>query len=310
MDPFSDVLALLNPKGFLSARLAAGGDWALRFNGYEGVKFNAVLQGRCWLAVEGVEHPVALQAGDCYLLTDGRHYRLASDLALPTEEAAPYFARATGGVAQVGDTADVMLMGGRFAFDEAHAAMLLDALPPVVHVPAASAHAGVIQWVLARLADEVSQPAMGATLMADHLAHILFVQALRAHAASGGAQAVGWLRALSEPRLAKALGLMHGAPAQRWTVDALASAAGMSRSTFAGRFKSAVGVAPLDYLLRWRMRLAARELRGGRKSVSAVALSLGYESESAFSHAFKRVMGAAPMHFKSAAARAPERSTV
>jgi AraC-like DNA-binding protein len=107
---------------------------------------------------------------------------------------------------------------------------------------------------------------------------------------------------------------MHGAPAQRWTVDALASAVGLSRSTFAGRFKSAVGVAPLDYLLRWRMRLAARELRGGRKTASAVALSLslGYESESAFSHAFKRVMGVAPMQFRGAAppaSSAPDAAT-
>ena len=302
MDPFSDVLALLNPQGFISARLSAGGDWALRFNGYEGVKFNAVLRGRCWLAVDGIAEPIALQAGDCYLLTDGRHYRLASDLALDAKEARPYFERAVAGVAQVGDdTGEVMLIGGRFAFDAAHAAMLVDALPPVVHVPAASEHAGVIQWVLSRLAEEVSTPAPGSTLMAEHLAHMLFVQALRAYFAAAGPQPVGWLGALSDPKLATALGLMHEEPARRWTVDALAAAAGMSRSSFAERFKAAVGVAPLDYLLRWRMRLAARALRGGRLTVSAVALSLGYESESAFSHAFKRVMGCAPKHFKGAA---------
>jgi transcriptional regulator GlxA family with amidase domain len=128
----------------------------------------------------------------------------------------------------------------------------------------------------------------------------MFVQALRAHLASGHAPFSGWLGALTDPQIAAALGLMHGAVAQRWSVASLAEAVGMSRSSFAQRFSAKVGTTPHDYLVHLRMRMAAESLRTRGRRVSSVAFELGYQSESAFSKAYKRVMGALPSERSSA----------
>jgi AraC-like DNA-binding protein len=112
----------------------------------------------------------------------------------------------------------------------------------------------------------------------------------------------GWLQALGDPRVGAAIRLLHAEPARRWQLQELAAAAGMSRSNFALRFKQLAGLAPLDYLLRWRMRLGAKALRGGSDPVSAIAWALGYQSESAFSHAFKRINGMSPQAYRRNAA--------
>jgi AraC-like DNA-binding protein len=298
VDPLSDVLTLLNPRSAISARLVAGGAWAMEFPAYDGVKFTAIAAGTCFLAVDRMEQIIPLKAGDCYLLTDGSPYRLGSDLNQPPIDARAVFEIAGGGIARYGDVANFAAIGGKFTFDAVDASVLFNAMPPVIHIDATSDQAAVIRWVLTQLVEEVSNAAAGATLMADHLAHIMLVQALRAYLASAGSHPVGWLGGLADERLAVAMRLIHGNPSEKWTVDGLATAAGMSRSAFAKRFKTLVGSAPLDYLIQWRMRLAARDLLGGAKTVSTISQSLGYESESAFSNAFKRVMGRAPTHYK------------
>ncbi len=112
--------------------------------------------------------------------------------------------------------------------------------------------------------------------------------------------AVGWFFALADERLSAAMGAMHGDPAQRWTLQELAERAGMSRSSFAMKFKETVGETPMEYLTRWRMLLAADRLESSSDPISVIAFSLGYESESAFSTAFKRVMGCSPRQFSRA----------
>jgi AraC-like DNA-binding protein len=125
----------------------------------------------------------------------------------------------------------------------------------------------------------------------------MLVQALRLHLAEGPKGGVGWLFALADKQMAAAINAMHGDPAYRWTLQELAARAGMSRSSFALKFKETVGASPMDYLTRWRMLLAADRLANSSDSISAIALSLGYESESAFSTAFKRVMGCSPRQY-------------
>ncbi len=126
---------------------------------------------------------------------------------------------------------------------------------------------------------------------------MILVQALRLHLAEGAGAGIGWLFALADRQMSAAITAMHADPAHRWTLQELAERAGMSRSTFALRFKETVGDSPLEYLTRWRMLLAGDRLVRSGDAVSAIALSLGYESESAFSTAFKRVMGRSPRHY-------------
>jgi AraC-like DNA-binding protein len=299
MDPLSDVFTLLNVESVLSARLDAGGTWALHFAAYRHVKFGAVLAGSCWLCVDGNELPVRLGAGDCYLLTNGLPYRIGSDLETEAVDGGPVFAQAVNGTVRYGTGEGTSLIGGRFAFDETNARLLLDSLPPVIHIRAGSDPAAVLRSMLHLLANETSTLQFGAPLMADRLAHVLFIQALRAFVATETRLPAGWLGALADPKIGAALRLMHGEVARRWTLPELAEAVGMSRSSFALRFKTLVGLAPLDYLLRWRMQLAGQALRSDDRSVSSIAFELGYTFESAFSTAFKRVMGCAPKQYRS-----------
>ena len=297
MDPLSEILSLLNARGTLSAQLVAGGDWCINSPAYEGVRFGALVRGNCKLRPEGMPE-FELNSGDCYLLTDGRPYTIGSDTALPGVEMRDVLAQIVDGVAYCGSKADVLLLGGRFVFDTANAPLLLDALPPLIRIPAGTDAANVQRWIMDRLALELAQSTVGTWSMVEHLAHLMMVQILRQYLASDSAP-VGWLAALQDSKLSKVLAQIHAAPMKRWSVEELASIAGMSRSAFAARFSKLVGTSPFHYQLRWRMRLATLALQRTSVSVGAIAFAHGYESEAAFSNAFKRIVGQSPRQFRS-----------
>ncbi|MEP9348267.1 AraC family transcriptional regulator [Xanthobacter sp. KR7-225] len=299
MDPLSDVLSLLRPKTAISAGLDAGGEWGIRFSAHQGIKFNTVVQGACWVSVEGeVDAPLRIEAGDCFLLTRGRPFQFASDGAPATIDSATIYDKATDGIATCNGGGDFFLIGGRFSFEGDHAGLLFNALPPIVHVRDASNQAAVLRWSLEQLAMELKQGSPGGALMADYLAQIMLLQVLRLWLASG--KHSGWLGALADHRLTRALSALHAEPERRWTLADLAGLAGMSRTTFAERFRSVVGQTPLDYLAGWRMRLAADRLHRSDESVATIGFSVGYESEAAFSTAFRRVMGRTPTQYRRA----------
>ncbi|MCJ2058300.1 AraC family transcriptional regulator [Methylobacterium sp. J-048] len=296
MDPLSDVLSLLRPRSALSAGLDAGGDWAIRFPAHDGIKFNAVMRGACWVAVEGEAEPVEIAAGDCFLLTRGRPFRLATNPGLSAIDSATIYDRAADNVATCNGGGDFFLVGGRFFFAGDAAGLLFDALPAIVPIRDASNQAAILRWALDQLAVELRQGAPGGALMADHLAQIMLLQVLRLWLASK--RPTGWLGALADPRLARALTALHAAPARRWTLAELAGRAGMSRTTFAERFRAVVGQPPLAYLAGWRMQLAADRLRRSDEGVASIAYSVGYESETAFRTAFSRRMLCTPMQYR------------
>lgn len=144
---------------------------------------------------------------------------------------------------------------------------------------------------------ELHERQPGGFLIAQHLAHMMLVQALRLHLAEASGGGVGWFFALSDKQLGAAIHAIHADPARRWTLVKLAERACMSRSSFALKFKETVGETPMEYVTRWRMLLAADRFINSNDSIAVVALSLGYESESAFSTAFKRVMGCSPRQY-------------
>ncbi|WP_256577652.1 MULTISPECIES: AraC family transcriptional regulator [unclassified Pseudomonas] len=302
MDPLSEALSVLNTHSAVFAGLKAGGDWAIDFPPPDGVKFNAIIEGACWLRVEGVEQPIQLAAGDCFLLPGRRAFSLLGDLSCPAVPSDSVYCNAVNGVARCGTADAFFLIGGRFDFGE-ETSLLFAGLPAVAVIRAGSDQADVLNWALQRMAHELTHPSLGHSIVAQHLGHIMLVQVLRLYSFQEGNSAQSWLLAVSDPRLGAAIHAIHADPARAWTVQALANVAGMSRSTFALRFKQKSGVAPLDYALRWRMQLAARRLRANRHTtVSAVAQQLGYDSDSAFSHAFKRVMKCSPRDYRDSAA--------
>ncbi len=298
MDPLSEVLALMKPQLYVAGGFAMLRDLALRFVPHHGIKCYAMLAGQCWLAVEGVPDPVLLRAGDCFLLPRGLPFRLATDLSL--EPVLFFDACAQPGMLSEtpgpSDTAPY-IAGGHFALTGGHAEMILQSLPPIVHIRRESDKAAM-RWSLERMREELRNPQPGASLIAQQLAYMMLVQALRLHLANADASATpGWLSALSDKHMSLAITSIHNDPGRPWTLQSLAERVGMSRSVFALRFRDIVGATPMEYLTRWRMLLAADRLKNSPDSLSTIAQSLGYESESAFGKAFRRVMGCAPRQY-------------
>ncbi|GHB11600.1 AraC family transcriptional regulator [Streptomyces tendae] len=298
MDPLEDVLALLDTRSQLSTSLAAGGSWCIRFSPPSGMKFNSVRRGMCLLDVDGEPGPLVLAEGDCFLLTRRRGFTLRSGPGVEPVDAGPLFAAAEDGIARAGEGEDVLLAGGRFSFGSRAQELLLDNLPPVVHVPAGTGQAETVRWALDAIDRELRERGMGATLVARHLAVVMLVHVLRLYLAGRPTAATGWLGGLADPAVAAALASMHGEPARAWTVAELARSGAVSRSTLAVRFRRAVGQGPLDYLTGWRLELAAKRLRSGNDPVAVIARAVGYGSENALSTAFKRVMGVSPREYR------------
>jgi AraC-like DNA-binding protein len=297
MDPLSEVLALMKPQTYVAGGFAVLGDIAIHFPKYQGIKCYAMLAGQCWLVVEGVPEPVLLHAGDCFLLPRGLPFRLATDLSL---EPIPY----TDAILKLcmrseapGVTECARYMaGGHFALTGSHAEMLLHSLPPIVHIRSESDKAAML-WSLDRMREELRNPQPGSSLITQQLAYTMLIQALRLHLTDAAGAGRGWLSALSDKHMSIAIASMHNDPGYPWTLQLLAERVGMSRSVFALRFRETVGVTPMEYLTRWRMLLAADRLKNSSEGLSVIAQSLGYESESAFGKAFRRVMGCSPRHY-------------
>lgn len=297
MDPLSEVLALMKPQVYVSGGFAVQGDVAISFPKHQGIKCYAMLAGQCWLAMEGVPEPVLLHAGDCFLLPRGLPFRLATDLSL---EPVPYTS-ATLQLRMRSEAPGVTegaryIAGGHFALSGGHAEMLLHSLPPIVHIRRESDKAAM-RWSLERMREELSDPQPGCSLIIQQLAYTMLIQALRLHLADAGSAGPGWLSALSDKHMSIAIASMHDDPGYPWTLQSLAERVGMSRSVFALRFREIVGATPMEYLTRWRMLLAAERLRKSADGLGAIAQSLGYESESAFGKAFRRIMGCSPRQY-------------
>lgn len=292
-DPLSDVLSLVEARSVLSTGFSAGGAWSVRVSSYDGLKFNAVVRGTAWLAVDGHD-AIPLGEGDCFMLAHGAPFVLSSDPTLPSVDAATVFAQAEAGVARMGTGETFLALGGKMTIDAGTQLLLLDTLPAMIHLAADTEPAQTVRWLLQRFIREATSQAPGSDAQATHSMHMMFVELMRHHLAAERAGPAGWLGALADERIARTIRAMHEAPSRDWTLQELAATANLSRSGYALRFKKTAGITPLDYLLRWRMHLAARALRQQRLPISAIAEAAGYASESAFGSAFKRVFGSAP----------------
>ena len=293
----------------IAGGFSAGGSWALRFPPPAEIKFSVIVKGSCWLRLDG-EEAVKADQGDVGLMPGRRGFVVSSTpTAGPVQDALTLIASNGGALPMFGDGSECSVLAGGASLHPASAALLQDVLPPLVIVRAASPGADTLRWIVERILEERTSTLPGASVASTQLAQLLFTQILRAHMASLEAQRAreaqppGWLKALRDERIAPALRLMHAEPGRAFRLEELAKAAGMSRTSFAVYFKSTAGVAPLAYLAGWRIRLAEKSLREDDAPVSAIAASLGYTSESAFSHAFKRVTGRSPRDYRSEARR-------
>jgi AraC-like DNA-binding protein len=309
LDAFSDVLRVIRLAGgvFLEADFTA--PWCIsgqisaehckpfRVEPRHIIASHFVTQGRMRLRVDGGE-TIDLRAGELVLLPRNDAHSFGSDFdtaAIPAFKVME--APQIGGIARIkyggGGAATQLLCG--FLGSETSFSPLLSALPRVLKLDVRSTASGA--WIESSFRFAVSEIAagrVGSTTVIAKLSELLFVEAVSQYVASLPAERRGWLAGLRDPQIGRALTVLHARPTEAWTADSLATEVGMSRSVFAERFTSLVGQPPMHYLTLWRMHVAAQRLREGRSSVAQVAFDVGYESEAAFSRAFKREFGTAP----------------
>lgn len=290
VDPLAQVIAMLRPRAVFSKLISGAGAWAVRYTAFGQPSFCTLLEGCCVLRVDG-QDPVELRAGDFVLMPATPGFTLGS-----LEPATPVLLdplQAQGKGTELrhgrrGGRPEVRMLGGYFAFDSPDAALLVALLPVLLHVRDEER----LPTLVGLLRDESLAARPGRELVLSRLVELLLVEALRA--TPGDAAPPGLLRGLGDARIAVGLRWVHGAPAQAWTVQALARKAALSRSTFFSRFTQAVGVSPMAYLLTWRMALARQLLGHERLPIVQVAERVGYGSASAFSTAFSRHVGQPP----------------
>ncbi|GAA1059905.1 AraC family transcriptional regulator [Agromyces bracchium] len=296
-DRLVDGLHLLRFTGALYCRAELSEPWGIEFPALEGyMTLPVVLSGRCILEIGGDVH--VLEAGSATLITRGVPYRLSS-----TADAAatPLFDIPAD---VLGDTYEHMVFGGGGAPTQvAYAAMQVDApltarliaeLPDVIHVDAwDDGEAGAFGAVLRLLAREAESFEPGGEAVMTRLADVLVVQVLR-HWLRRADMTTGWLAALRDPQIGRAIGRMHAQPGEPWSLVTLARAANLSRSAFAERFTTLVGMPPMRYLTDWRLEHAAWQLGRTEEPIAAISAGVGYTSEAAFSRAFKRHHGETP----------------
>jgi AraC-like DNA-binding protein len=294
IDPLSEVVALLKPTARFSKVVTGAGRWGVRRAQGGQPFYCAIVSGACRLTI-GARPPITLQAGDFVLIPAAYDHSTMSSIEPPHEgdfDLAPTPMRP--GEFRVGmqnGPSDVRLLIGHCAFDSEDADLLVSLLPRFVHVQGESRLTTLAQWV----SDESREQRPAREVVMARLLEVLLIEALRSTA--GTEASPGLLRGLSDQRLAVAIRQMHERPTQAWTVAELAKAAALSRSAFFERFNREVGVAPMAYLLGWRMALAKKLLRHETFGMAEVASRVGYSSASTFSVAFTRFVGQPPARY-------------
>ncbi len=311
LDPITDIFRTLHVTAFGQHRLEATAPWGLiqekqteekvtpsdkKISPKDLAHFAMLSRGNCWLSVEGIPEPIPLTGGDCILLARGTSIVLRdSPRTRPRSTFREIAAKANGNVAHHGGGgAPTTIVCGSMSFDRASLRPITQLLPSFILIKAEQARTLALHDTMRALASEMAEQVPGSEIVANRLAEVLFIQILRAHIASGPERNKGWLRAIFDPQMGTALSAIHDSVNTPWTVESLAGAAGMSRSAFAARFKEQLGQTPLEYVTEWRMQKAMQLLQQRDKKLIDVARSVGYDSDAAFSKAFKRVVGANP----------------
>jgi AraC-like DNA-binding protein len=282
--------------------------WGISFPPQPQARFHFVVSGGCWLRPPKRAWQ-ELHAGDVVLLPRGAGHALASDPRstlrpleqMPLEEIGERTYRLHAG----GSGAATVLVCCSVGFAEPAAHPLLELMPPLLLLRGGALTDPLLPTLLDAMASEVQEPRIGAATLMARLADVVILRVVRSWVESRAEDAGGWLAAMRDERIGRALAAIHQRPGEPWSVESLAAVAGASRSIFSERFSQLVGMSPARYLARWRMHVASGWLENERATVADVAARLGYESEAAFSRAFKRFVGVPPSALRRAAKATP-----
>ena len=303
-DLLSEAIDAIELAGSVQVRALASGNWGIRFEAGNPAIFHIVERGECWIRVDDYA-PTCLLPGEVALIKPGVAHDIVSSPTSPVSRSV------SPSVRPVRHTVSYHLGRGRpqsiFVCGAVHFGRtathpLLTLLPLVLHVSGSGApDAGTLAALMLQVAGEASAGRPGADLIVRRLSDVFFVQVLRAWMEAQPATGGGWLAAVNDPQIGKAIRAIHEDPRRRWSVAALAREAAQSRSSFAARFAKLNGEPPMQYVARWRVLLAAEALHERNQTVASVAHSVGYSSVAAFVRAFTRLIGVSPAEYRRAA---------
>jgi AraC-like DNA-binding protein len=311
MDALSDVLRVANLTGgvFLHAEFFAPWCIAARLSpehcapaigpASHLIIYHYVVEGDVLIRVEGAEETLVLRAGELVLLPRNDLHLMGSDLSLSPVAGSDVIHPPNGSglysIHHGGVGKCTRMICGFLGCASAEGNLVISSLPSLLKLDVAQ-DVGA-EWIRSTFqfaAAEVAAGRPGSETVLAKLSELLFVDSVRRYAEALPEGETGWLAGLREPHVARALALLHGDITRRWTVDDLGREVGLSRSALADRFIRLIGAPPIQYLARWRMQVATQKLRSTRASLGQVAETVGYDSEAAFSHAFKKAYGVAP----------------
>lgn len=315
MDTLSLIFDDMHMQGGVFAHIQLGSPWAIELRKPGQASFHIVTKGQGWLMLADHE-PVQVQAGDLLILPGGPRHILQDALRSPAAER-PIDILADVSVSSMvpvhagGPQVSTTLISGHFCFDAIMAAPLMAAMPPLMHIRSFSTEPPL--WLaigLQFLSNEVSTQRPAQQAVINRLTDIMLIECMRDYVEALPPGSNNWLAALRDKAVSAALAEMHRRPQRSWTVQELAELACLSRSAFAERFAQMLGMPPLSYLTQHRMRLAARQLLASRTSIGSIAESVGYQSNNAFSQAFRREYGCTPSEFRERGAAALASSAI
>jgi AraC-like DNA-binding protein len=298
-DPLGEALHFLRMNGAYYCRSELTAPWGITLPPMPGyLWFHVVTSGRLWLET-GEEQRDWIQLGDLALVPHGEGHVLSSEPGAPAPGILDLEREVVSDRYEIlrhgGGGAPTGLICGAVRFEHPAAGNLIEILPSTIHIEASSSPR--LEWMqsmLRLMASEAGELRPGSEAVITRLGDILVIQAIRAWMESDPAAQSGWLGALRDPQIGRAISSIHRDPARNWTVASLANELAMSRSAFAARFTELVGEPVMSYVARWRMHVAVAALKDEGATVGQLADRLGYRSEAAFSRAFKRVIGVSP----------------
>jgi AraC-like DNA-binding protein len=302
MDPLSEVFGSMRIQDAIYTRLEATAPWGFHHTGdtVPRIRFGLMVRGSALLKFKNQRQAIPLSAGDVFIfilsdeaftLVDHPRSRVTDYRELRKLEVDCVIHYGGGG-------APTTLVSGSFGMSAFDAPLISTILPRYLHLRLEQDRSHAFQSVLDLLAAETAQPGIASSRLISCLYESLFVYGIRAYASSSAAPPKGWLAAISDKHLGRAIRGMHSSFDRSWSVESLAREARMSRSAFALKFRIVLGRTPLEYLTRWRMHKAGAMIRSNNISFSEVALAVGYGSESSFSRVFRREMGVAPREYR------------
>lgn len=303
IDPLAELVSLLQPSLPFSKAASGSGNWRVEATGDDNPFFAVILEGSARLRVAG-QPEVELRQDDFVLIPAGACFTMSSAVETPGDGQDPMRVTRLGDETRHGDPVGIpnmRVLVGRLAFASPDASLVFALLPVLLHVRGQARLATLVQMI--REEAQGNRPAKEMVL--EWQLQLLLIEALRSESAA--TETPGLLRGLADRHLGAALRQMHADPAKAWTVEDLASTAGLSRSVFFARFHKQIGMAPMEYLLSWRMALAKDMLRRKQGGMKEIARRIGYGSASAFSVAFSRSVGVAPSAYGHAIHSASER---